>query len=189
MLKSEYDLNHLADRSLVIFAQGGRHKVVYDREMSEYDYSGLMAGTTNVVRRTGFLGESLFTAALLAVTDAAEIKAGYLTGHGEPLLEDDSQSGFKEFAQLLRNKNIALQPVTLLGTNELPADVRLLVVAGPRDKLEAGELARLDKYLSNGGRLFVLLDSLAPATGIEQLLGRLGRRRRRGVGLPTRPRR
>jgi len=173
-LKSEFDLNHLADRSLVIFSQGGRNKVVYDREMSEYDYSGLMAGVTNEVRRTGFMGESLFTAALLGVTDAAEIKAGYLTGHGEPPLEDDSQRGYKEFAQLLRNKNIALQPVSLLGTNELPADLRLLVVAGVRDRLEAGELARMDKFLSSGGRLFVLLDSLVPATGLEQLLAGWG---------------
>ena len=174
-VKEQFNLNHLAERNAVIFSQAPRFKVIYDREMSEFDYSGLMAGVTNEVRRTGFLGETLFTAALISVTEGASIRVSYLTGHGEPKLDDtEDPAAYAKFAALLKGKNIDIVPLTLVGTNEVPADSRALILAGTRDRLAPAEIEKIDRYLNNGGRLLVLSYSLAPNTGVETLLANWG---------------
>jgi hypothetical protein len=174
-VKEQFNLNHLAERNAVIFSQPPRFKVVYDREMSEFDYSGLMAGVTNEVRRSGFLGESLFTAALLNLTEGTALRVSYLTGHGEPKLDDDADpAAYAKFAALLKGKNIDVVPLTLVGTNEVPADSRALIIAGPRDRLAPAEIEKIDRYLNNGGRLLVLSYSLVPNPGLDTLLSRWG---------------
>src|SRR5262249_17976054 len=61
------------------------------------------------------------------------------------------------------------QPLSLLGTNTVPADCNLLMIAGASKPLAEPELEKLDKYLTQGGRMFVLFNaaSISKETGLE----------------------
>lgn len=171
LIKSQYKLNQLQDKDLVLFDCGGRIRVVYQRELSDYDYSGLMVGKTNEVKRSAFKGESLFTGAILTVTDSRQPKAYYLLGHNEHSPVDDRQDeGYAKFIGLLNEKNIATGGISLLGTNELPADCEMLIIAGATDRLTQFELDKVEKYLNQGGRLLVLFNSLVQNIGLERTL-------------------
>jgi hypothetical protein len=170
-VKAQYHINTSADTDLVIFDCGGRHRVVNARELSDYDLSG--AFRNEPVKRTGFKGEQFFTSALLSVTDPKPLKAYALAGHEEhDLTSEDSQWGYQKFAGLLREKNIAIEPLSLL-TNDVLEDCSLLVVAGPRNRIPSEELEKIDAYLKKGGRVFALLLNTRLTkgrSGLERLL-------------------
>ncbi len=175
-LKTRYRLVDL-DTLLVIFESPGRPpRVVRERELSDYDVQGMLQGQP--ARRTGFKGEQLFTAALFAVSESQPIRGRYLTGHGEPRLDsEEERDGMRRLADLLREKNIELEPLSL-ASQEIPADCPLLVVVGPRSALPAGELDAIQRYLQGGGRALFLVRSPRRnenrRTGLERLLAEWG---------------
>jgi hypothetical protein len=69
-----------------------------------------------------------------------------------------------------------VETLSLVGTNTVPEDCNLLVIAGPKDVFPAAELARIEKYLSEGGRLLVLFNvlSIEHPTGLEKILAKWG---------------
>ena len=168
--KTQYNLSATGeDANLVIFDCNGRYRVITEREMSEYDLSGVLRGEP--LKRAAFKGELRFTDALVAVTEGKTPKACYLTGHGEhDLRSEDSTLGYQGFAELLREKSIDLQPLSL-STNDVPADCQLLILAGPRRAVPSDELQKIDAYLRNGGRALVLLMNTGLRRGgLERLL-------------------
>jgi len=162
LVKSQYQLSD-ADKDLVIFDCNGKKRIVRARELSDYDMQALFAGKE--ARRTSFKGEQYFTSAILGVTDPKPFKAYSLQGHGEhdPASEDEG-TGYLKFARVLEDKDIVIEPLSLL-TNDVPADCQLLIIAGPRHTFSTEELDRIDSYLNHGGRAFVLL--MNPGIGIE----------------------
>jgi hypothetical protein len=91
------------------------------------------------------------------VTDPKPLKAYALAGHAEhDLTSEDSTWGYQKFASLVREKNIAIEPLSLR-TNDVPEDCSLLIVAGPRTRIPSEELEKIDAYLKKGGRVFILL--------------------------------
>src|SRR6266516_128644 len=175
-IKTQYKIVSATDENFVIFDSNGKFKLVYEKELSDYDLSGIFAGRE--ARRTTFKGEQLFTSAIVGVSDQKPHKAYFLQGHGEhrPENEDDSMGYFK-FARVLQEKDISLEPLSLL-TNDVPADCQLLIIAGPRHTLSPEELERIDNYLNHGGRAFILL--LNPGidgvkkSGLEKTLANWG---------------
>jgi len=171
LIKSQYKLTHLADKDLVLFESAGRVRVVYASELSDYDFSDVIAGRSKEVRRTAFKGEALFTAALLGVSDPRPVRVGYFFGHGEHNPQDENgQFGYSKFVRLLNEKNISLQAVNVLGTNQISADLDAVIIAGPTDPFTQPELDKLEAYLNRGGRMLVLLNPLVQNIGIERLL-------------------
>jgi hypothetical protein len=175
LLKSQYKLVHLADKDLVLFDCAGRVRVVYLSELSDYDLSDVIEGRSREVRRTAFKGETLFTAALLGVSDPRPIRAGYFFGHGEHNPQDEQgQFGYVKFIGLLNEKNIGVQAVNVLGTNQIPADLDVVIIAGPTDAFSQPELDKIEAYLNRGGRMLVLLNPLVQNVGLERLLAGWG---------------
>ena len=176
-VKKQYRIESALDTLLVVFETAGRPPIIRrERELSDYDLTGAMRGQP--VRRTGFKGEQLFTSALQALADARPMVADFLTGHGEPDLEDENvPEGYHAFRMLLAEKNIVLRPVSLR-TNGVPSDCQLLVVAGPRSAIPPDELGKVDEYLKAGGRMLALLYSPARPgvrrSGLERVLVRWG---------------
>ena len=172
-IKDKYHLAATENPDLVIFEANGRHRIIYEHELSEYDLSGIMEGQP--ARRSAFKGEQFFTSAIIGVSESAPVRAYYLEGHGEhDPLSDDGTLGYAGFARLLREKNIELNSFGL-ATNPVPADCQLLIVAGPRNPIPAAELGRIRDYLAGGGRAFFLLSNplLRPnvrKSGLETLL-------------------
>ena len=166
-----------SEADLVVFESGPRTRIVRAAELSEYDLGPLLSGS-GTVRRSGFKGEALFTAALAALQQTRPLTAVFLRGHGEhDPTSDDQLTGYTRLAGLLRQKGIAVQPLELTGTNDLPPECSLVVVAGPRSPLEAGELEKLQRYLQRGGRLLALLSyyrAQRDRTGLEDFLAGWG---------------
>jgi hypothetical protein len=161
-------------KNLVLFDCNGRLKTVTERQMSDYDLSGLLARTTREVKRTAFLGEVLFTSALVTVTENTPSKACFLTGHREHDPKSNEEgTGYAQMVALLRQNNVQVETRMLHGSSDTLADCQLLVVAGAQDQFLPEELDRLDQYLQQGGRLLVLLKPLA-RTGLDAMLNRWG---------------
>ena len=127
-------------------------------------------------KRTLFFGENLFTAALLTVLSPKQLKVYYLIGHGEHRLDDGGETGYQTFLSILKLNYLQVEPLTLLGTNPVPADCNLLIIAGPTAPLSEAERERVDDFLRQGGRLLALLnfESLARPTGLEHILAGWG---------------
>jgi hypothetical protein len=170
LIQAEYALSSADEGDRVIFDAGGRRRMVYAKDLSEYDYNALLKG--KVVKMTGFKGEQLFTSALYSLLDGKPLKAYFLTGHDEHDPTDaDDQNGYLKFGRILQESQIALGRLDLLN-GDIPADCQLLVIANPHHALAQDELKKIDGYLNQGGRLFLLLgrNSLNEKTGLEQLL-------------------
>ncbi|HTA95441.1 MAG TPA: Gldg family protein, partial [Verrucomicrobiae bacterium] len=71
---------------------------------------------------------------------------------------------------------VDVEPLQLLGADDVPMDCNLLIIAGPTAALDDSELQKIDRYLTQGGRLFALLNyfSLKHPTGLEEILARRG---------------
>ena len=176
-LKAQYKLASAADKNLVIFDCEGKPRIVPGDMLAKYVMEELRnEKQERVLQRkiTGFLGETAFNQALLDVTSPKPFSACYLFGHGEHSLESgDQRLGYLKFASLLAQNNIRLAPLSLLGTNIVPAECNLLVIAGPTTSIPDTELQKIETYLNEGGRLLALFNanSLDERTGLDRAIG------------------
>lgn len=176
-LLSKYKLTTLKDKNFVVFDCGGKSKVVFGNELYDYDLNAVLSGQGNSVRRNAYKGELLFSSAIFSVTFPRQSKAYFVTGHGEHDPEVVGQDvGYSKFAALLRDEtNVEWEKLSLFGTNAIPADCQLLIIAGPsKAQFQTNELEKIDTYLRQGRRLLVLLNNLGMSgnSGIEKVLAR-----------------
>ncbi len=176
-LLSKYKLTTLKDKNFVAFDCNGKSKVVFGNELYDYDLSTVLSGQGNAVRRNSFKGELLFSSAIFTVTFPQQAKAYFVYGHGENDPENVGEtSGYAKFASILKDEmNIEWKKLFLPGTNDIPADCSLLIVAGPsKARFDEQELAKVENYLKQGRRLLVLLNNVSAGSdsGIEKVLAK-----------------
>ncbi len=151
----------LAAKDLVIFDCEGRFKIVPGQMLAKYVQERIPdEKEVHMLRRpVQFLGETAFDAALMNVVNPRPLKAYFLTLHGEgQIASKDGLSGYYKFAELLGTENVASEPLSLLGTNLVPADCNLLVIAGPQSDIAPYQLEKIHRYLGEGGRLLALFN-------------------------------
>jgi hypothetical protein len=168
------------DKNLVIFDAGeNRVKIVPGDQLMQVKLEEVPNPKEREFRRkpVAFNGELLFTSMFLALENPKPFKAYYLEGHGEAALDDSGVNGYLKFASILRGENyVDVEPLQLLGADDVPMDCNLLIIAGPTAALDDSELQKIDRYLAQGGRLFALLNyfSTKHPTGLEEILARRG---------------
>jgi ABC-type uncharacterized transport system involved in gliding motility auxiliary subunit len=144
-------------------------------------------------------GESDISNALIRLTRSAERTVYFVEGHNERRIRtgagaesDPAQSeqatepagasgpetaegraGFSRAAASLRNETYRVEPLLLATAEELPADADALVIAGPTRPFFESEIALLERYLSGGGSLLVMIDPRAQ-TNLNAVLERWG---------------
>jgi hypothetical protein len=123
-----------------------------------------------------FRGEEVFSTTLQAIIEGGTTVVGFVTGHGERLIDDfGERDGLSGLVALLEGDNCTVKNVVL---PDVPKDCNVLVVAGPRRAFLDEELEALDSYLRDRrGGVIVLLDPLGgagQASGLEPLLRRHG---------------
>ena len=173
----QLQLTGLTNKNLVLFECEGTVKAVHGQEIGQVHLGQDPTADQRTFREyTVFQGEIQFTSALLAVLNHKPFNAYYLVGHGEHDLEDGGPAGYETFRFVLKQDSIEVKPLLLLGTNAVPADCNLLIIAGPKRQLPDAEIERVDDYLRQGGRLLALLnpEALSPPTGLERLLAGWG---------------
>jgi len=177
-IKDQYKLSSAKDKDLVIFDCGGHVKVVNGEALTQVKLEQVPNATEREFRRkpVAFNGEMMFTAMLLGVENPKPLKAYFLQGHGEPSLSDSGDQEYQKFGVVLAESYIATEPLQLLGDNAVPADCNLLIIAGPRTEFSPEELQKIDQYLAQGGRLFMLFNyfSIKHPTGLEPILQKWG---------------
>jgi hypothetical protein len=173
----------LDKKDFVYIESGGHSKIVQARELAQYDYSDLLAGRSQYVRRSGFKGEMYFTGDIYAVCYPQALKTYFLYGDGEnnpgdpndPAADDKlGASGYSKMASILKKEiNCDWDRLVLRGTNGIPADCQLLIVpAGAHvGKIPPEELDKIALYLKQGGRLLALLNG---QSGLESVLQQWG---------------
>ncbi len=160
-----HKLPQIQEKDFVLIESGGHSKLIYARELSNYDFSELLSGKSKNVRRSEFKGELLFTSAIFAVCHPQALKTYFLAGHGEnnpgdPKRKDDNLGnfGYSKLAAILKDEvDSDWDKLVLAGTNDVPRDCQLLIVAGPRGEFLPEEVTKIAAYLKNGGRLLALL--------------------------------
>ena len=161
--------------NVVIFECQGRTRLVYRHELSDVDARAMMAGQSKEARRTHFKGEMEFTSAILGVINPRQPKAYLLEQHGEHRVEsDDGPSGYSKFGAVLRENSVKFETLVLENTGDVPADCNLLIIPGARAAFQPETLEKIDRYLSQGGRAFILFRYPPFSTGLEWLLAKWG---------------
>jgi ABC-type uncharacterized transport system involved in gliding motility auxiliary subunit len=90
----------------------------------------------------------------------------WLQGHGEP----DPQT-FTQTAKLLSERNYSIKPLTL--AQAIPKDAAVLAIVSSQKPLLPAEVTEIDRYLSNGGRILLLVDAKVQI-GLDELLKKWG---------------
>ncbi|MBU0499781.1 MAG: GldG family protein [Gammaproteobacteria bacterium] len=119
------------------------------------------------------LNEESITNAIQRLALGGERWVGFLAGHGERAVEGQANFDLGDFGRELERKGYHVRPLNLAETPDIPANINLLVIPGPRAELMAGEVAILNRYLEQGGNLLWLLDP-GPLYGLEPLADALG---------------
>lgn len=181
-VKLKFKLGTVTNRDFVIFSYADRAKFVDGNSLSDYHYDFERTANPDDQRlrvnqqRVAFSGEEHFSAAIFALTQSKPLKAYFLQGHGEPSPNDNSEiTGYGKLADIFhRNYVVTATLDGLLGTNAIPSDCNLLVIAGPKTEFKTNELDKISQYLDQGGRLFVLFDvySTTLDTGLENVLAK-----------------
>ena len=153
----------------VIFECEGRSKQVPQSEVEEYDYRSHYGQPSP----PKFKGEEAFTSAILSVTEEKQTIIYFVSGHGEKHLENFQYDGLSTLSDILKRENIKVKKVFLGKEEKIPEDCHLLVICGPTKKFLTKEREILDKYLTEGGKSFIMIDPLIFA-GLGTLLEKWG---------------
>ena len=139
------------------------------------------------------LTEQDLTNLLLRLARSAEREVAYLDGHGERKLDGRANHDLGEFGGQLRVKGFKTAPLNLAVAPEVPDNVAVLIIAGPRVDLLAGEVVKIKRWIEKGGNLLWLIDNdalhglqgLADELGLSLMAGTVIDPRAGGLRLPA----
>src|SRR5881409_2999174 len=114
----------VTDESLLVLDYEGRNKTVKASEMADVDQSGMALGEGP--RVAAFKGEQAITSAMMDLAEGKKKTLGYVTGHKEPSLSENS-SPITVLKTFIENDNIKFQDLNLLDLEAIPADVKAVM--------------------------------------------------------------
>ncbi|HEX2385462.1 MAG TPA: GldG family protein, partial [Candidatus Binatia bacterium] len=127
--------------------------------------------STNVTDPT----EENVTNAIIKLTKATKKNVLFLTGHGEPKLDDrENTGGYAAAKGALENENYQVKDILLSTQPKVPDDTSLLIIAAPEKPLDQHENEAIDAYLKNGGRILVMMPTAPSDGGLKALLKNWG---------------
>ncbi|MCP4007329.1 MAG: GldG family protein [bacterium] len=101
------------------------------------------------------------------------LRGYFVIGHGEIDLASQAGNGFSGVAELLRNEGVEARASIGPSQKDVPDDADVLIIAAPERGFLEPEIASIERYLENGGRLLVLLEP-GTQTNLIELLERWG---------------
>jgi len=102
------------------------------------------------------LPEEQLVGGVLQVLRGTPRRVLFTSGHGERTPTGESDA-YGRFVSALANENYRAEGVSVVGA-DIPSDVELVVVAGPRHDFLEAEVERLAAYVKGGGGLLLLLE-------------------------------
>lgn len=175
------DQKAFTKNDFVLFESNGHSKLVQAGELADFEWSDLLTGKSKFVRRSAYKGEMYFTGSIYAVSYPQALKTYFLAGHGEndpgdPTNPDEKlpTTAYSKLASILKREiNCDWDRLVLRGTNSIPPDCQLLVIAAGAHsgRIPSDELAKISLYLKQGGRLLALLNGDSGLEGVLQQWG------------------
>jgi hypothetical protein len=161
--------NFGADENLVILDYENRKKILRVADMAEYDPPGMFSETPQV---RAFRGEQVITSALIELTENKETKIGFITGQGEPSLEDGSP--LARFREYVERQSMRLEPLILTNLEKIPADYAAIILTGPKYDLGERDFSLLRTYWNEQGRILIMLDPKVKTPKLDQFISEFG---------------
>ena len=160
----------VSDESLLVLDYEGRNKTVKASEMADIDQSGMALGEGP--RVAAFKGEQAITSAMMDLVEGKKKTLGYVLGHKEPPLSDNSTiSVLKTF---IETENIKLQELNLFDVDAIPAEMKVIMIVGPQYDFSDREMKLLRDFWNKQGRILLLLDPSARTPRLDGFLNELG---------------
>ena len=160
----------VSEESLVVIDYEGRNKTVKASEMAEIDQSGMAFGEGP--RVAAFKGEQALTSALMDLVEGKKNILGYVVGHKEPPLSGQTQvSVLKTF---IENENIKFQELNFFEVGAVPAEIKVILIAGPQYDFSDREIKMLRDFWDKQGRIILLIDPSARIPKLSAFLNELG---------------
>src|SRR5438045_4757706 len=160
----------VSDESLLVIDYESRNKTVKASEMAEVDQSGMAIGEGP--RVTAFKGEQAITTAMMDLVAGSKITLGYVLGHKEPPLSENSTiSVLKTF---IENENIKFQELSLFDVDAVPTDLKSIMIVGPQYDFSDREMKLLRDFWEKQGRILLLVDPSAKTPKLRAFLNELG---------------
>jgi len=131
---------------------------------------GSTSGSSSDRYTSTFRGEDLITSTLIRLREGKRTKVAFSTGHGEPSTAevDFNRAGFGLWRARLASVGSDVIEINLL-RDQIPTDVTLLVIGGPKVAFQDQEIKQVKQYLARGGPMIVLADA-GEAANIGDLL-------------------
>jgi ABC-type uncharacterized transport system len=176
LLSKRYGVNPTDLREgVIVVASGPRHRYVRAPALGAYELRGARQ------RLVAFRGEEALLEALLSVTTRAPATVCFTRDHGEAPTDSYQDAGYGHIFDEVKREAFKARVV---GSRDLLAGApgcTVLVIGGPRRAFAPVEIDALQRYLSGGGRAFILLGPVLDrratrhqTTGLERLLRRWG---------------
>jgi len=142
-----------------------RPEMAEQYEISQYGTLHIAAGSETT--RITEVSEQQLTNTLIRLTSAQQRTVYYLTGHGQPDIEDSTDTAAYGVAKsALENEGYNVRPLLLAELPDVPADADLLMVVAPDRPILDREVAAIDRYIARGGKTLMMVD---PQRGEELL--------------------
>jgi len=118
--------------------------------------------------------EQSVSAGLTLLLRGRATRVAFLQGHGERAIDDVSAPiGYGLLRQALVNESYEVGALNLMQDGDVPSDVDLVIVAGPKNDLLENETAALDRYLAAGGHVALWIDPV-PLANLVRFAARHG---------------
>jgi ABC-type uncharacterized transport system involved in gliding motility auxiliary subunit len=132
----------------IVFQSGPNRKDIYKSQLFDYSKS--------------FVGEGIFTNAILKVTRGRQDKLCFLGGHGERSVNDINPTGLNEVRSYLQKNNYKIEPFTFVTIRKVPSDCDLLVIFAPEKQLSPQDDESVRYWVKQGGKLLLFLEPYGP---------------------------
>ncbi len=179
-LAETYNLDErtLSEREpvLVTLPAAGSHRLIQFQQLRALRAAGdeKPSGVTVSFSRA----ERHLTAALYSLIRDQRRVVCFTTGHGERVVDPDSTNpslrGFHSIAHVLREQEgFRVRTIDLSQEKLNASDVDVLVIADPEKSFSKKEQKRVDRYLSSGGSVVLLVEPWMKI-GLDPVLSRFG---------------
>src|SRR5436853_2220539 len=173
----------VTDESLLVLDYEGRNKTVKASEMADIDQSGM--AFSEGPRVTAFKGEQAITSAMIDLVEGKKNTIGYVTGHKEPSIAEQSPLAMMQQQQqagspvsimktFIENENIKFKELNLFNEPQIPAEIKTVMIVGPQYDLSDREIKLLHDFWNKQGRILLLIDPSAKTPKLNAFLNELG---------------
>jgi ABC-type uncharacterized transport system involved in gliding motility auxiliary subunit len=129
-------------------------------------YSGR---SEKIEKRSEEVKEEDLTNTIVRVERTESKTVYFVQGHGEKDLSDSQRGGYADVKKGLEKEGFKVETLNLASEAKVPADAKVVVLAGPKTEPFPKELDYLNDFLNHGGGLLVMVDP-PPAVSLASFL-------------------